>query len=47
MNEGNERREPRVNKQIIFLVCIYIVLSVSNRFSATNNESDYALITKI
>jgi hypothetical protein len=44
--DGTEPQEPRANKQIIFLMCIYIVLSVSNRFS-TPLESDSSLIDKI
>lgn len=47
MDRAINPRTARANKQIIIIVCIYIILTVSNRFSAKNNESDESLIRKI
>ncbi len=46
-NNENERHSNRTNKQIIIIVCIYIILTVSNRFSTKSNESDETLKIKI
>lgn len=46
-NNENERQSNRTNKQIIIIVCIYIILTVSNRFSTKSNESDETLKIKI
>lgn len=50
MNEANGEAPPpsnRAHRQIIFIVCVYILLTLSNRFTSKSNESDEILIKKI